>query len=514
MFIEENIMFKFNWIYRWMFRTNHKDIGVLYFIISVWGGLIGLSLSVLIRFKLRTPYFIFRGEFYNSIITLHALFMIFFFVMPMTVGGFGNWIIPIHCNLPDMALPRLKNLRFWLLFPALSFILLSFFQKVLPGTGWTLYPPLSTLGTPERRTDFLIFSLHVAGVRSLVSSINFIVTFISSNIAFISLRLFRWRIFCTTWLLLLRLPVLAGGLTMLIADRNFNTSFFDPTGGGDVILFQHIFWFFGHPEVYILIIPGFGIISTVIVYYSSRDRLVGHFSMILAILCIGVLGFLVWAHHMYTAGLDVDTRAYFTLATMVIGVPTGIKVFTWLIKIWNINLKRYNPLMMWVLGFIFLFTLGGLTGIVLRNACLDLTLHDTYYVVAHFHYVLSMGAVFTVYTGFIFWWPLITGVVLNRNLLNVHFWLTFIGVNLTFFPQHAMGFKGMPRRYVEYPEGFSAWKMISRYGSIISFFSVIFFFCVLIESFWSCRVFKKIGHGEQKILPLGYHSETSFSWNV
>jgi len=497
-----------------MFSTNHKDIGVLYFLMAVWGGLIGLSLRVLIRFNLRTPYFIFSGEFFNCVVTLHAIFMIFFFVMPITVGGFGNWVIPLHCKLPDMALPRLKNLRFWLLFPALCFILLSFFQSVLPGTGWTIYPPLSTFGLPDKGVDFLIFRLHISGLSSLVSSINFIVTFFSSNIRFISLSLFSWSILCTTWLLLLRLPVLAGGLTMLIGDRKFKTSFFDPTGGGDVILFQHIFWFFGHPEVYILIIPGFGIISTVIVYYSSRESLVGNFSMILAILCIGVLGFFVWAHHMYTAGLDIDTRAYFTLATMVIAVPTGIKIFTWLVKIWNLNFNVYNPTMMWVLGFIFLFTCGGLTGIVLRKACLDLTLHDTYYVVAHFHYVLSMGAVFTVFTGIIFWWPLITGVVLKRKLLKIHFWLTFIGVKLTFFPQHFMGFQGMPRRYVEYPEGFRSWKLISSFGSIISFFSVLFFFSVLIESFWSCRVYKNIGHGEYKVLPLGYHSETSFSWNV
>lgn len=507
-------LLRIKWIYRWMFSTNHKDIGVLYFILSVWGGLIGLSLRVLIRFNLRTPYFVFSREFYNSVVTLHALFMIFFFIMPMTVGGFGNWIIPLHCNLPDMALPRLKNLRFWLLFPAVCFILLSFFQKVLPGTGWTLYPPLSTFGLPDKRVDFLIFRLHVAGLSSLVSSINFIVTFFTSNIRFISLSLFRWSILCTTWLLLLSLPVLAGGLTMLIGDRNFNTSFFDPTGGGDAILFQHVFWFFGHPEVYILIIPGFGIVSTVLVFYSSRERLIGHFSMILAILCIGVLGFFVWAHHMYTAGLDIDTRAYFTLATMVIAVPTGIKIFNWLINVWSINFYSSNVLITWVLGFIFLFACGGLTGVVLRNACLDLSLHDTYYVVAHFHYVLRMGAVFTVYTGFIFWWPLITGVVLSSNLLNIHFWLTFVGVNLTFFPQHFMGFYGMPRRYVEYPEGFRSLNLLSRFGSIISFFSVIFFFVVLVESFFSYRVFNNVGFGESNVLPLGYHSESSFSWNV
>lgn len=504
----------FSWCFRWVFRTNHKDIGVLYFILSVWGGLVGLSLSVIIRLNLSSPFYVFSREFYNSVVTLHALFMIFFFVMPMTVGGFGNWIIPLHCNLPDMALPRLKKLRFWLLFPAVSFIILSFFQNVLPGTGWTLYPPLSTFGSPDKRVDFLIFSLHVAGFSSLVSSINFIVTFFSSKIRYISLSLFSWRILCTTWLLLLSLPVLAGGLTMLITDRNFNTSFFDPTGGGDVILFQHIFWFFGHPEVYILIIPGFGIISSVIVYYSSRESLIGKFSMILAILCIGVLGFFVWAHHMFTSGLDIDTRAYFTLATMVIAVPTGIKIFKWLIKIWGIKFNSSNILIVWVLGFIFLFTCGGLTGVVLRKACIDLSLHDTYYVIGHFHFVLRMGAVFTIYTGLIFWWPLISGVVLKKNLLTIHFWLTFVGVNLTFIPHHWMGFHGMPRRYVSYPEGFTTWNLISSFGSIISFFSVIFFFVVLVESFWSVRVFKKIGFGEQKVLPLEYHSEISFSWNV
>lgn len=502
------------WIQRWFCSTNHKDIGVLYFILSVWGGLIGLSLSVLIRLNLGSPYFFLSREFYKSIVTLHGLMMIFFFVMPMTVGGFGNWIIPLHCNLPDMVLPRLKKLRFWLLFPALSFIIFSFFQKVLPGSGWTLYPPLSTLGLPEKRMDFLIFSLHVAGFSSLVSSINFIVTFFSSKISYSSLTLFSWSILCTTWLLLLRLPVLAGGLTMLITDRNFSTSFFDPTGGGDCLLFMHIFWFFGHPEVYILIIPGFGIISTVIVYHSNRENLLGHFSMVLAILCIGVLGFFVWAHHMYSSGLDVDTRAYFTLATMVIAIPTGIKIFTWLIKIWELNFKRSNVLIMWVLGFIFLFTCGGLTGIVLRNACLDLRLHDTYYVIGHFHFVLRMGAVFTIFLGLIFWWPLITGLSLKNKLLKIHFWLTFLGVNLTFTPHHLMGFHGMPRRYVTYHDGFYFWKLLSSVGSVISFFSVIFFFRVLYESFSSYRIFNNTGFGEDSTLPLRYHSTTSFCWNV
>ncbi|MGP6085774.1 cytochrome c oxidase subunit I [Antarctobacter jejuensis] len=488
---------------RWFMSTNHKDIGILYLIVSALAGFISVAFTVYMRLELMEPGVQYmcmegmrmfptavenctpNGHLWNVLITGHGILMMFFVVIPALFGGFGNYFMPLQIGAPDMAFPRMNNLSFWLYVAGTTLAVCSVFSpggngQLGSGVGWVLYPPLS-VKEAGMSMDLAIFAVHVSGASSILGAINMITTFLNMRtpgMTLFKVPLFSWSIFVTSWLILLSLPVLAGAITMLLTDRNFGTTFFDPAGGGDPILYQHILWFFGHPEVYIVIVPGFGIISHVIATFS-RKPIFGYLPMVWAIIAIGALGFVVWAHHMYTVGMSLSQQSYFMLATMVIAVPTGVKVFSWLATMWGGSIEFKTP-MLWAFGFLFLFTVGGVTGVVLSQAGVDRAYHDTYYVVAHFHYVMSLGAVFAIFAGVYFYFPKMSGRMYSEFWGKIHFWTMFIGANLTFFPQHFLGRQGMPRRYIDYPEAFATWNYVSSIGAMISFASFILFFGIII----------------------------------
>ena len=494
---------------RWLYSTNHKDIGTMYIVLSMVGAILGGGMSFLIRLELMEPglQLLHDQQFYNVLVTAHGFLMVFFVVMPAMIGGFGNWFVPLMIGAPDMAFPRMNNISFWLLAAAIILMVIAAFTQGGPGTGWTVYPPLSNIEYhPGAAVDFGILSLHLAGASSILGAINFITTIFNMRAPGLTMHrmpLFVWAILVTAFLLLLAIPVLAGALTMLLTDRNFGTAFFKVAQGGDPVLWQHLFWFFGHPEVYIIILPAFGIISQVVSTFAKKP-VFGYLGMAYAMVSIGFIGFIVWAHHMFTVGLNVDTRAYFIAATMVIAVPTGIKIFSWLATMWGGSIEFKTP-MLFAMGFIWLFVMGGVTGVALANSGLDLAFHDTYFVVAHFHYVMAIAAVFGMFAAFYYWIGKMCGRQYPEWLGQIHFWLFFVGVNVLFFPQHFAGMAGMPRRIADYPDVYHGWNYVSSIGSFITTGATLLFFFIVWRTFTA---------GEKAAANPWGEGATTLEWSV
>ena len=504
---------------RWFMSTNHKDIGILYMFTAAALGIVSVAFTMYMRLELMEPGVQYmcmegaslaaqaectpNGHLWNVLITGHGILMMFFVVIPFLFGGFGNYFMPLMIGAPDMAFPRMNNLSFWMFFAGSTLAVMSVIMpggngQAGSGVGWVLYAPLST-NESGWSMDLAIFAVHLSGASSILGAINMITTFLNMRAPGMSLfkvPLFAWSILVTAMLILFALPVLAGAITMLLTDRNFGTTFFDPAGGGDPVLYQHILWFFGHPEVYIIIVPAFGIISHVISTFSHKP-IFGYLGMVWAMIGIGVLGFVVWAHHMYTVGMSPNAQAYFMLATMVIAVPTGVKVFSWIATMWGGSIEFKTP-MLWAFGFLFLFTVGGVTGVILSQAGVDRAYHDTYYVVAHFHYVMSLGAVFGIFAGIYYWIGKMSGRQYPEWAGKLHFWMMFIGANITFFPQHFLGRQGMPRRYIDYPEAYAYWNEISTYGAFLSGLSLLFFIVVIFYTLFAGKKVEENAYwGEQ-----------------
>nr|YP_010007600.1 cytochrome c oxidase subunit I [Galdieria phlegrea]QNR39776.1 cytochrome c oxidase subunit I [Galdieria phlegrea] len=475
------------WWLRWVMTTNHKDIGTMYLIYGAWMGMMGAGISVIMRMELSNVGSSVLGgnsQLYNVLVTGHGVIMLLMVVMPVMFGGYGNWWVPIMIGAGEMAFPRMNNVSFWLMPLSTVLMVLSMLVDGGGGVGWTVYPPLSGIeGHSGGGVDMLIVSLHVLGLSSIIGGINMLSTISNMRNEVMEMErmpLFVWCIGMTAVLGLLVLPVLAGGVTMLLTDRNMGTSFYSAGGGGDAVLYEHLFWFFGHPEVYMLILPGFGIISQVVSEYS-RKEIFGYIGMVYAIIGIGVVGSVVWAHHMFVSGMDVDTKGYFMAASMIIAIPTGIKVFSWLGTMWEGRIV-WSVGMKFASGFIMLFVIGGLTGLIVSNAGLNISMHDTYYVVGHFHYVLSMGALFAIYSGYYYWTGKMTGVEYSEEGGKIHFWSTFIGVNITFFPMHFLGLGGMPRRIGEYVDGYEGWNRVASYGSLVTLLSMVYWVWLVVKS--------------------------------